>query len=125
MLVPLTISEEIQFGNRASAIGRPAAELGHTILIAASQQPIQPKYVLRKLLPEINALSRGDLFTVRDLAKKAFSGRQWTYVQTPSGPKPDSTLGTVGRMLRADSRMLSGGYRVDHIERGVTVFRKL
>lgn len=125
MQVPLTISEEIQFGNRAAAIGKPAAKLGHTILTEASQQPIEPKLVLEKLLKMISALKSGEEFTVRELAQKAYADRQWTYIQTSSGPKPDSTLGTVGRMLRADSRMISGGYQVDHIECGVTVFSKL
>lgn len=126
MQVPLTIPEEKQFDNRALAIGKPAAELGHTILTEASQQPIDPKFVLEKLLKEISTLDSGKEFTVRELAQKAFTGRQWTYVQTSSGPKPDSTLGTVGRMLRADSRTHSGGYHVDHIdEQGVTVFVKL
>lgn len=126
MKVPLTITEEIEFGNRAAAIGKPAAKLGHTILTEASQQPIDPKLVLEKLLQEISSLDSGEEFTVRGLAKKSFSGRQWTYVQTSSGPKPDTTLGTVGRMLRTDSRMHSGAYQVHHInEQGVTVFAKI
>lgn len=125
MRIPLKPKDEQNVTSMASRICKTPIDAGTEVLLEASQPPIAPGAVLQSVMVEIAALPSGAEFTVGELARKAYPNRQFIYTMTASGPKPDTTLSTVGRMAAASSCMTSGRYRKVRVDGRTQVFVKL
>lgn len=126
MRIQISTQEEEQIDALAQSMSMPAVQAGRQILAEAAQQPIDPKKVLNSILGSISSMASGCEFTAGEIARKNFPNRQWAYTyKGGAGPKPDTTLAVVGRMLRSDNRQNSYCYQLARIEGGVSVYCKL